>query len=47
MKRLAIAQLGSDTLDQKAFGELMYLRGVQKLLPFVWRRESEGVLVWG
>lgn len=41
MRQLAIAQLGSNEIDQMAFGKLMYLRGVQKLLPFVWRKEAE------
>jgi len=35
MKRLAVAQLGSDALDQMAFGKLMHLRGIQKVLPFI------------
>lgn len=43
MKGLAIAQLGSDTLDQMEFGKLMYLRGTQRILPFVWRREAEEI----
>lgn len=41
MRELAIAQLGSDTLDQMEFGKLMLLRGTQTLLPFVWRKEAE------
>lgn len=43
MKELAIAQLGSDALDQMAFGKLMYLRGVQQILPFIWRKEMERI----
>jgi hypothetical protein len=43
MRQLAIAQLGSDNLDQMAFGKLNYLRGVQKVLPFIWRKESEKI----
>ena len=38
MRELAIAQLGSNELDQMAFGKLMYLRGTQILLPFVFRK---------
>lgn len=37
MRRLAVAQLGSNKIDQVKFGELMFLRGTQKLLPFVFR----------
>jgi hypothetical protein len=44
MRKLAIAQLGSNTLDQMAFGKTMYLRGVQKILPFIWRKEAEKVM---
>ena len=41
MKLLAIAQLGSDALDQMAFGKLMFLRSTQTLMPFVFRREAK------
>ncbi len=33
MRRLAVAQLGSDALDQTAFSQLLALRATQKLLP--------------
>ena len=41
MKALAIAQLGSNTLNQMKFGKLMFLRGTQRILSFVWRKEAE------
>jgi hypothetical protein len=41
MRKLAIAQLGSDTLDQMEFGKLMFLRGTQKLMPYVFRLTAE------
>ncbi len=34
MRRLAIAQLGSNEIDQMEFGKMMFLHGVQELLPF-------------
>jgi hypothetical protein len=33
MRRLAIAEIGSDTLDQREFSRLLALRVTQKLLP--------------
>lgn len=41
MKKLAIAQLGSDSLDQMEFGKTVFLRSTQKLLPFVFRKVAE------
>jgi hypothetical protein len=43
MRGLAIAQLGSDSLDQMEFGKLMFLRGTQILLPFIWRKEADKI----
>lgn len=43
MRALALAQLGSNELDQMTFGKLMFLRGIQRILPFVWRKESERI----
>ena len=41
MRRLAIAQLGSDSLDQMEFGKLLFLRGTQQLLSWVFRQEAK------
>jgi hypothetical protein len=37
MKRLGVASIGSNQLNQMEYGKLMFLRGTQKLLPFVFR----------
>lgn len=44
MRKLAIAQLGSDKIDQMAFGKAVYFKGVQRLLPFVFRQVAQDVV---
>ena len=40
MRKLALAQIGSDTLDQMAFGQACFIRGTQTLLPYVLRKSA-------
>ncbi len=40
MRKLAVAQLGSDVLDQSKFADLQFLRGVHKLMPIVFRKAA-------
>ena len=37
MKALGVASIGSNQLNQMEFGKLMFVRGTQRLLPFVFR----------
>lgn len=41
MRKIAVAQLGSDTIDQKAFAELMALKTIRKMMPVLFRKMKE------
>lgn len=41
MRKIAVAQLGSDTIDQKKFSELLALKTIQQLCPKLFRLLGE------
>jgi len=41
MKKLAIAQLGSNTIDQKKFFELVKIKEIQQIIPFLRKNLKE------
>src|SRR6185312_13222878 len=41
MRKLAIAQLGSDTINQAKFAELVRFKGIQRALPVILRSSAD------